>query len=357
MVITTASDRPDTRDSPTSWSVGPVSVAALADAAGDSVPALRIPCCVSVLRIHSRTYYGAAMLTRRRLLLGTAAAITATAAVGVGAIQLAEAGILPGKSTLDADLGYCDVDVPPGSRAGQTISGRFSSARRRRTVTYEIAYPPGITPGAKLPLCLLLHGYGGDAAMALATGDYPAYLAEAVAHGTAPFALAAVSGGNGYWHPHPGDDPLGMVFDEFLPLLATHGLRVDRMAVLGYSMGGFGALLAGLTAPGRFAAVVASSPAFWQSYDESRRVNPGAFGSAADWRAYGDVLARAPEIGRLPVQIYVGSSDSFAPAIRTLRARLANPDVVHIAKGCHDDSYWRSQAPAQLRLIGAALAT
>jgi len=57
------------------------------------------------------------------------------------------------------------------------------------------------------------------------------------------------------------------------------------------------------------------------------------------------------------VQIYVGASDSFAPAIRTLRGRLGNPDVVHIAKGCHDASYWRSQAPAQLRLIGAAHAT
>jgi hypothetical protein len=28
---------------------------------------------------------------------------------------------------------------------------------------------------------------------------------------------------------------------------------------------------------------------------------------------------------------------------------------VHLAKGCHDDAFWRSVAPEQLRLIGQAL--
>jgi enterochelin esterase-like enzyme len=148
-----------------------------------------------------------------------------------------------------------------------------------------------------------------------------------------------------------------MVLHEFLPLLARHRLHVDRPAVLGYSMGGFGALLCGLAAPGRFASIIASSPAFWRSYDEAEHVNPEAFASASDWHRYGDLLSQAAAVSRLPAQIYVGAADSFTPAIRTLQDRLADPDVVHVAKGCHDNSYWRSLAPAQLRLVGAALAS
>jgi S-formylglutathione hydrolase FrmB len=296
------------------------------------------------------------MVPRRNLLLGVAATVTAAAGAAVGLIQLAEVGLVPGKSAIDERLGYCDVAVPPARTPGPIVAESFASARRRTTVDYSIAYPPHADPGTPLPVCLVLHGYGGDAAGAFAAGDYPAYLADAVAGGTPPFALAAVSGGNGYWHPRPRDDPLGMLLDEFLPLLATHKLRVDRPAILGYSMGGFGALLCGLTVPGRFASIVASSPALWRSYDEARRVNAGAFTSAADWDRYGDVIARAADVSRLPAQIYVGASDSFTPGIRTLRGRLADPGVVHIAKGCHDNTYWRSQAPAQIRLVGAALA-
>jgi len=299
-----------------------------------------------------------AMPSRRQVLLGTAASVTAIAGASVGLIQLAEAGVVPGKSAVDDYLGYCAVTVPPIRHPSGVITAEsFASARRRRTVDYAIAYPPGVAAGAALPVCLVLHGYGADAAGALATGNYPGYLADAVAAGTPPFALAAPSGGNGYWHPRPDDDPLGMLLGEFLPLLARRGLRVDRPAVLGFSMGGFGALLCGLTAPGRFSSIVASSPAFWRSYDEAEHVNPGAFVSSADWARYGDLLSQAPAVSRLPAQIYVGAADPFTPAIRALRDRLADPSVVHVTKGCHDYSYWRSHAPAQLRLLGAALAS
>jgi enterochelin esterase-like enzyme len=298
------------------------------------------------------------MPTRRQALLGAAASITALAGASVGLIQLAEAGLVPGKSAVDEQLGYCDVAVRPARHAaGEITTGSFASARRRRTVDYAIAYPPGVPAETGLPVCLVLHGYGADASLALAAGNYPGYLADAVAAGTPPFALAAASGGHGYWHPHADDDPLGMLLNEFLPRLAQHRLGVDRPAVLGYSMGGFGALLCGLAAPGRFASIVASSPAFWRSCDEAEHVNPEAFASKSDWDRYGDLLSQAARISRLPAHIDVGAADSFTPAIRTLRDRLADPDVVHVAKGCHDNPYWRSQAPAQLRLVGAALAS
>jgi pimeloyl-ACP methyl ester carboxylesterase len=201
----------------------------------------------------------------------------------------------------------------------------------------------------------MLHGYGGDGAGALGSGGYPDFLAGAVRDGGAPFALAGVDGGTGYWHPHAADDPLGMIFDEFLPLLATRGLDVTRPAVAGWSMGGYGALVCALTRPELFATVVATSPAVFRSYDDARRVNPGAFDSAAEWAAY-DVTARAAEFKGLPIHIAIGAADPFAPAVRRLRDRLPDPSRVSFGTGCHDGTFYAWAAPDQIHLIGTALA-
>ncbi len=297
------------------------------------------------------------MPDRRRVLLGAAATITVAAGAAVGLIQLAEAGVIPGKGVVDEQLGYCDASVPPVTATpGEIVTGAFDSPARGTRVGFRIAYPPGFGPGANLPVCLVLHGYGATEADALAAGDYPAYLASVVAGGVPAFALASAAGGNGYWHPHPDDDPLGMLVEEFLPLLGTRGLAVTRPAVLGYSMGAFGALLCGLTWPGLFARIEASTPAFWRSYAEAQRVNPGAFTSAADWARYGDLISRAAQVDRLPAGIYVGASDPFEPAVKDLRDHLADPGMVRISTGCHDGRFWRHNAPGQLTAIGAALA-
>ncbi len=295
---------------------------------------------------------------RRRFLLG-ASGLAGLAGIGaISGYELIEHGKLPGKSMLDRTLGRCDATVPPipaGTPIGPQIHATFQSERRGRTVGYRIAYPPGHDVTAALPVAILLHGFGGNETAELDGARYPEYQALAIGAGTPPYALASVAGGNGYWHPHPGDDPLDMIFDEFLPLLGARGLRADRAAVLGTSMGGFGAILCGLTQPGRFAAVVASSPAFWRSYGEARAVNPGAFESASDWHRYGDLLHRVTELDRLPLHIYVGAADPFQPAIAALRHELADPAVVAMSTGCHDTRLWRHYAPEQLRLIGAAL--
>ena len=80
------------------------------------------------------------------------------------------------------------------------------------------------TPGAKLPVCLVLHGFAANETDALERRPLPGLPGGGGGRGYAPFALASVAGGNGYWHPHPDDDPLGMLIDEFLPLLGAHGL-------------------------------------------------------------------------------------------------------------------------------------
>jgi S-formylglutathione hydrolase FrmB len=120
-------------------------------------------------------------------------------------------------------------------------------------------------------------------------------------------------------------------------------------------MGGYGALLCGLVWPGRFRLIVATSPAIFHSYADARGVNPGAFDSAAEWARY-DVTARAREFAGLPVRVAIGAADPFAPAVRAFRDRLPDPGVVRIATGCHDNRFWASVAPEQVRAISAALA-
>jgi S-formylglutathione hydrolase FrmB len=295
-----------------------------------------------------------AMVSRRAVVTGS---LGAAVVLGAGAVALAANGVIPGRARVDEELGFCTVDPPSVHAApGPIIAGGFTSAYRRTDVRYKIAYPPGSSPGARLPVALVLHGYGGNADSALDAGNYPAYLAAAVIAGATPFALGAVDGGNGYWHPHPADDPLGMLIHEFLPLLGTHGLSVDRPAVTGISMGGYGALLCGLTQRERFVAVIGNSPAFWHSYAEARHVNPGAFTSASEWSAYGDMLARAGDFRGLPVQIFIGSSDPFQPIVATLRDRLPDRSIVHITKGCHDGRFWQAHAPQVIGTLAGALA-
>lgn len=298
-------------------------------------------------------------ISRRGLLRAggiAGASVAVTAAAGAGAAVLVDRGVLPGRSVLNQALGRCDVSVPaPAPVAGPRLAGAFDSVRRRQRVGYVIGYPPGSQPGDRLPVCLVLHGYGAHAADAIDAGRYDRYLAGLVAGGLPPFALAAMDGGGGYWHPHASDDPLGALLDEFVPLLAARGLSVDRLAALGWSMGGFGALLAAITGPRRLVAVAASAPAFWRSYAEAHRVNPHAFDSAAQWSRY-DLVSRAGEFRGQRMRIDCGSGDPFAPAIRALRDRLPEPSVVHITGGCHDNAFWQHAAPSQLRLIGSALA-
>ncbi|WP_203916295.1 alpha/beta hydrolase [Rugosimonospora africana] len=297
-------------------------------------------------------------ISRRRALLALGVGSGLVVAAAGAGVALVDAEVLPGKSVLNNTLGRCDAAAPAAAlrgTPGPIVTGTMRSVRRRREVGFAIAYPPGYAAGAALPVCLALHGYGSDARGAIGCAGYPDFIAGAVRSGMAPFALAAVDGGNGYWHPHAADDPLGMIFDEFLPLLRTRGLDVSRPAVAGWSMGGYGALLCGLTRPDTFAAIVASSPAIFHSYADAKRVNPGAYDSAREWAAY-DMTARARELTGLPVHIAIGAADPFAPAVATLRGRMADPSAVRVATGCHDGRFWTWAAPDQVRLIGSALA-
>jgi enterochelin esterase-like enzyme len=275
----------------------------------------------------------ATTLTRRQALAGGVLGVAAAA----GGAALVQAGVLPGRYRLARVLGACDVALPPATVApGPTRFGAFRSQRRGRTVGYGVAWPPGSGPGARLPVCLLLHAAAGDHRAPFDRLRMHHHLAEAVgARRVPPFALASADGGGSSWRPGGGDDPFGMLLEELLPLLAGLGLRTaaGAVGVAGWSMGGGGALRLAEAAPERLAAVVATSPAV---------------------AAAGDEVAAAARLRGLAVRVDCGETDPFADAARALAARLPKGAEVHLAKGCHDGVFWQRQAPAQPRFLAAA---
>jgi enterochelin esterase-like enzyme len=275
----------------------------------------------------------ATTLTRRQALAGGVLGVAAAA----GGAALVQAGVLPGRYRLARVLGACDVALPPATVApGPTRFGAFRSQRRGRTVGYGVAWPPESGPGARLPVCLLLHAAAGDHRAPFDRLRMHHHLAEAVgARRVPPFALASADGGGSSWRPGGGDDPFGMLLEELLPLLAGLGLRTaaGAVGVAGWSMGGGGALRLAEAAPERLAAVVATSPAV---------------------AAAGDEVAAAARLRGLAVRVDCGETDPFADAARALAARLPKGAEVHLAKGCHDGVFWQRQAPAQLRFLAAA---
>ena len=203
------------------------------------------------------------------------------------------------------------------------------------------------------PLALIFHGLGGSHSSAFAHFDIQSVQTR-LAHATPPrpIALAAVDGGDGYWHPRAdGDDSQGMVVDEFLPLLRRTGISTEAVGALGWSMGGYGSLLLAETYPTLIRNVAAMGPAIWQSYGDSRNANPDAFDSEEDWNAH-SVMARIGALDQVQVRVACGLSDPFVPASRQLATLLPSGDVL-IAPGGHDNSFWIAHIPALLAFLAA----
>jgi enterochelin esterase-like enzyme len=298
-------------------------------------------------------------ISRRRALRLGLGVLGGLAVVGVSGAELVEHGVLPGRSLLDRLDGACDVHVPAFEMRtiGPSISSSFFSRHRRRDVGYTVGLPPGFASGDRLQLVVMLHGFGATHRHALA-GLTPAEAVALRVDGSPlqPMALVTVDGGGGYWHPHPDDDPMGMVFDELIPMLNTSGLGLVRRSIglMGISMGGYGALAMAEARPHLFGAVAAISPAVWTTYAQAKAVNPGAFDDAAQFDRY-DVVAHAGALARVPTRIASGSSDPFHPGVAALASRLGPDAEVIVTGGCHTGPFFESQEPASLQFLATHL--
>jgi pimeloyl-ACP methyl ester carboxylesterase len=298
-------------------------------------------------------------VTRRSFLkLGAAGAGTLVAG-GATLYELIEHGVLPGKYALDRVMGACDVAHPPLRFAAQgpSYSKQFYSHARNREVGYAIAYPPGYKPGDRLPLVVKLHGEGGDHT-SRSDGLVPAQELALLVDGKPlpPMAIVTVDGGRGYWNPHPGDDPMGMVVDELIPLCQGLGLGRPPHAIgtLGVSMGGYGAILFAEKFPHLSGAVAAISPAVWTSYEQARNVNAKAYASPAAFAA-ADVVTHASALAGIPVRVASGNDDPFHPGVVALAKALPAGAIVEFSGGCHTGAFFLEQTPPSLEFLSRHL--
>ena len=139
-----------------------------------------------------------------------------------------------------------------------------------------------------------------------------------------------------------------MLETEFLPLLEREfGLGGAGGVIAGWSMGGYGALLAAERDPDRWSGVAVASPAIWPA---DRAVWVGdAFDGSGDFGRH-DVLAGASRLGGTPVWVWCGRSDPFYANSRRFAA--ARPAVrTDWAEGGHDQCLWRLVAPRQMAFV------
>jgi enterochelin esterase-like enzyme len=195
---------------------------------------------------------------------------------------------------------------------------------------------------------LCLHGRNGDRRRAFDS----VRLHDVVASRGESFAVVGVDGGAAsYWHARAdGTDARRMVIDELIPAVdARIGSAVPR-AILGWSMGGYGALLIAETAPTLFGAVLAASPALWEKPSEAA---PGAFDSPVDFESH-NVFTGLASLAPLAVRVDCGTGDGFVRSARLFADRLPSPNLGSFNRGYHDAAYWRSIAPAQVATVADA---
>ena len=282
-------------------------------------------------------------MTRRRAVVGLGAA--AVAAGGAAA----RAGRLPVHTWYDELTGECGPNGPSPPRLAGTrvVSGTLHSASVPGPVGYAVGLPPG-QAGSAAAACLPGRGNDADWVMnVLHTVDF-------VAAAGLRYAVAAVDGGESYWHRRAdGEDRMRMLIDDFLPLLRRR-FDLDPRAVIGWSMGGYGALLAAEQHPGRFRTVAASSAAVWPTHAQQAAAVPDAFDGAADF-ARNDVFEGAARLAGTAVAISCGTADPFLANDRAFAHRLSHRPAGEFVAGCHDEDFWRRMLPAQVRFVGRNL--
>jgi hypothetical protein len=244
--------------------------------------------------------------------------------------------VLPGGSALRRAVGLTGPDgTVPDVPAGKVTAERLRSAARGREVDVVTMRPHGIDDD--LPVCLVLHGRGSTARGFLDFG-----LPQVLTASGQRITLVAVDCGDGYFVARDGDDPLRMITDELPGWIAA-----APTAVLGISMGCFGALC--LARRADYRAVALASPALFVDWPDASSRN--AFRDEQQWLEY-EPLRHIPDIAGTALGVWCGTEDPFIDAARDLVGK-AHPQVASITRGAHTGGYWLRVLPEMLRFIGS----
>ena len=276
------------------------------------------------------------MLSRRAFLGGTVGLVVAA---GAAAAEFAPINLRYRVGLVHSP----DHRVPVGHE--RVLSGTLASAHMKQPVGWSIALPTSQPIG----VVFCLHSWGNDHTMAFSQLHIP----DVVAAAGAGLVVAACDGGqHSYWHPRAdGTDAMAMFFDEFMPLVERQIGPITQRGLLGWSMGGYGALLFAEQRPELFRVVAVGSPALWTT---AGAPPPGPFDGPADYKRW-NVYDHIDRLTDITVRVDCGIHDPFLHADREFVARLPASHPGSFTAGFHDFPYWRSIGPAQIDTIIAAL--
>ncbi len=266
-----------------------------------------------------------------------------------------------------------------GPAAGEVRASTFTSAALGREVGYVVDLPPSYdtAAGRKYPVVYALHGLFEGSSFWERRGLAP-ILASLRAAGSVPeFLVVAVDGGNSFFVNAKAGRYADLVMNDLVAHVeATYRVAPGRAgrALLGISMGGYGALHAAFDQPGLFAAVATHSAMLLaripSAEQGARRGQMAAFYQvfgdpidAALWNANDPLaLARTLDARKAPALFLdCGAEDRYglANGHRELHRILEERGVAHVFElppGDHGYEFVRSRLEKSLRFLGESLA-
>jgi enterochelin esterase family protein len=271
------------------------------------------------------------------------------------------------------------VAVAPTIASAEVRSSTFASAALRREVTYVIDLPTSYNsaPSRKYPVVYALHGLFEGSGFWERRG-LAAILAQLRAAGSVPeFLVVAVDGGNSFFVNAPGGRYEDLVTHDLMAHVeATYRVVPGRAgrALLGISMGGYGALHIAFDQPALVTAVATHSAMLLEvipsAEQGARRGQMAAFHQvfgdpidAALWAANDPLaLARRLDAKAAPALFLdCGAEDRYglASGHRALDRILDGRGVSHafeLPPGDHGYEYVRTRLEKSLRFLGETLA-
>jgi enterochelin esterase family protein len=270
------------------------------------------------------------------------------------------------------------VPVAPSAASGEVRSSTFTSVALGREVTYVVDLPPTYDSAAsrRYPVVYALHGLFEGSGFWERRG-LAAILAQLRAAGSVPeFLVVAVDGGNSFFVNAPGGRYEDLVTQDLMAHVeATYRVVPGRAgrALLGISMGGYGALHIAFDQPALVAAVATHSAMLLEvipsAEQGARRGQMAAFhqvfGDPVDralW-ASNDPLALARRLdvkGAPALFLDCGAEDRYglASGHRALDRILSERGVSHafeLPPGDHGYEYVRTRLEKSLRFLGESL--
>lgn len=272
---------------------------------------------------------------------------------------LAACAPMPPGATAGTPSGTRTPTLAPGANGlGPVVRGTLNSQAVQASADWLIYYPPDTVEGDPLPVAIVMHGLGASIADLDANHYSQALYDTVIDHGTPRFALAAINGGSLFWQKSGSRDAGALVADEFVAELARHGLMTSRLALTGWSMGGWGALrLASNELHGKLKAIAPLSAPCYATFDA---IPETGWMTRAQFDR-NNFYNHPERLTDLPIFLACGKQDAFYPGNVSFAKKLrttpgVGPLVTDFGRGAHTPQYWKSVAPAQLHFLGQHLA-